>query len=264
VGLIYRGLRALQPPCSVTDQAVTDPCRTEQPDLSRLARFQLLRPYLRQLVLEEAMAGIVLDAEELGQAQLQFLQDNRLDGEEQLTRYCQYHGLSISDCEHRIAQPARLWKFGQQQFGARAESHFLARKQSLDKVVYSLLRNKDSGLIRELYLQVREGEADFADLAAEHAEGPERTTRGIVGPVPLNQGHPDLVERLTSAPIGVLLDPFPIEDWWLLVRVESHVPATFGPEVAEAMIQELLEAWLEGQVDQRIKALGAIPTQPAR
>jgi parvulin-like peptidyl-prolyl isomerase len=239
------------------DQAVMDPGRTEQPDLSRLARFHLLRPYLRQLVLEEAMAGIVLDAEEMKKAQLQFLQDNGLDGEEQLTRYCQYHGLSAADLQHRIAQPARIWNYGRQQFGARAESHFLARKKSLDKVVYSLLRNKDSGLIRELYLQVREGEADFADLAAEHAEGPERTTRGIVGPVPLNQGHPDLVDRLTSAPIGVLLDPFPIEDWWLLVRVESLVPATYGPEVAEAMIQELLETWLEGQVDQRMQVLAA-------
>jgi hypothetical protein len=45
--------------------------------------------------------------------------------------------------------------------------------------------------------------------------------------------------------------------------VESHVPATYGPEVADVMIQELLEDWLEGQVDQRIEALGAIPAQPA-
>ena len=229
----------------------------DQVDLAQLARFQLLRPYLRQLVLEEVLAGVTLAPEELAAAQRQFLQDNALENQEQLVGYCHYRGLSDSDLEYRIAHPMRLWKYAEQQFGARAESHFLARKQSLDRVVYSLLRNKDAGLIREFYLQVREGETDFADLAAEYAEGPERTTRGIVGPVPLSQGHPELVTRLASAQTGVLLDPFPIEDWWVLVRLENHVPATYGPEAAEAMTQELLEAWLEEQVNQRIQSLQA-------
>jgi parvulin-like peptidyl-prolyl isomerase len=224
-------------------------------DLGQLARFQLLRPYLRQLVLDEVLAEVSLEAKELEEAQRQFVQENGLENQQQLVRYCQYHGLSEADLQDRIAHPMRLWKYAQLQFGARAESHFLARKQSLDRVVYSLLRHKDAGLIREFYLQVREGEADFADLAAEYAEGPERTTRGIVGPVPLSQGHPDLVTRLTTAQPGVLLDPFPIEDWWVLVRLENHVPATYGPEAAEAMTQELLEAWLEEQVNQRIHTL---------
>jgi parvulin-like peptidyl-prolyl isomerase len=226
-----------------------------QIDLPRLARFQLLRGYLQELVLEEVLAEVNLESEELEVAQQQFLQENRLENQQQLAHYCQCHGLSEADLEYRIAQPMRLWKYAQQQFGARAESHFLARKQGLDRVVYSLLRNKDAGLIREFYLQVREGEADFSDLAAEYAEGPERATRGIVGPVPLSQGHPELVSRLSSAQPGMLLDPFAIEDWWVLVRLESHVPATFGPEVAEAMTRELLEAWLEEQVNQRIQGL---------
>jgi parvulin-like peptidyl-prolyl isomerase len=229
----------------------------DQVDLAQLGRFELLRPYLRQLVLQEVLAEITLDPEELAAAQRQFLQENALENQQQLVRYCQYHGLTETDLKYRIAYPMRLWKYAEQQFGARAESHFLARKQSLDRVVYSLLRNKDAGLIREFYLQVREGEADFADLAAEYAEGPERTTRGIVGPVPLSQGHPELVTRLASAQTGLLLDPFPIEDWWVLVRLENHVPATYGPEAAEAMTQELLEDWLEEQVNQRIQSLQA-------
>ncbi len=155
----------------------------------------------------------------------------------------------------RLPTPLRVQKYGQRQFGARAESHFLGRKSSLDRVVYSLLRSKDSGLIRELYLQVREGEANFADLAAEHAEGPERATRGIVGPVPLSQGHPALVDRLASAQPGLVLEPFQIEDWWVLIRLERYDPATYGPEAAGAMVQELLEHWLEDQVNLRMQAL---------
>jgi parvulin-like peptidyl-prolyl isomerase len=235
----------------------------DQAELSRLARFQLLRPYLRELLLEELLSEVSLDAEELQLAQRHFLQENGLEDREQLLRYCQKRGLSDADLQYRIAYSLRLWKYGQERFGARAESHFLARKQSLDKVVYSLLRNKDLGLVRELYLQVREGEAEFADLAAEYAEGPERSTRGVVGPVALNQGHPALVDRLASAQTGVLLEPFAIEDWWVLVRLENHVPASFGPEAAEAMITELLDTWLEEQVDLRIQSLAADRVQPS-
>ncbi len=233
----------------------------DQADLARLARFQLLRPYLRELLLEELLGEMGLDAEEFKLAQGRFLEENGLNNQQDLLRYCQDNGFSDADLQNRIAYPMRLWKYARQRFGARAESHFLARKQSLDKVVYSLLRNKDLGLVRELYLQVREGEAEFADLAAEHAEGPERATRGVVGPVPLNQGHPELVDRLVSAQPGVLLEPFAIEDWWVLVRLESQVPATYGPQAAEVMTRELLDTWLEEQVDLRMQSLAQEPVQ---
>ncbi len=68
-------------------------------------------------------------------------------------------------------------------FAAKAEARFLERKNELDQVVYSLLRLENSFLARELYLQIESGESNFADLAKRYAEGPERNTNGIVGPV---------------------------------------------------------------------------------
>jgi parvulin-like peptidyl-prolyl isomerase len=59
-----------------------------------------------------------------------------------------------------------------------------------------------------------------------------------------------------------VLDPFAIESWWILVRLESFVPAVFGPEAAHAMTQEMLEEWLEEQVDQRLQALSSQPSSP--
>jgi hypothetical protein len=237
------------------EQALIEQAVMEQVDLLGLARFRLLRPYLRQLVLEEVLAEISLDADEIETARQRFLQENSIDSEERLSYYCRHYCLSKADLDYQIAYPLRVEKYGRQQFGAQAESRFLARKRSLDQVVYSLLRSMDAGLIRELYLQVREGEANFADLAAEHAEGPERATRGIVGPVALSQGHPDLVDRLASAQPGLVLEPFQIADWWVLIRLERHTPAVYGPEAAGAMTQELLEHWLEDQVNLRMQAL---------
>jgi len=231
----------------------------QSPDLARLARYGLLRSYLRQALLEELLADVTLDAKELEAARGQFMAERRLADEVALQAYAREQCLGPADLDYRITYPVRIWKYCQQHFAPKAESRFLARKQSLDQVVYSLLRTRDGGLARELFLQVSEGEADFAELAARYAEGPERATRGIVGPVPLNQGHPDLVSRLRAVEPGMVLEPFRIESWWLLVRLESLVPASFGPEAADAMTQELFNDWLDAEVDRRLQALAAAP-----
>ena len=229
------------------------------PDGSKLARYRLLRPYLRQEVLEEVLQAVPLEGEEQAAARHQFLVDQRLQSDEDLAEYCARHRLSPDDLDYLITYPVKIWKICQDHFAPRAESRFLARKTHLDQVVYSLLRTEDAGLARELFLQVREGEQSFSELAAAYAEGPERATRGIIGPVPLSQGHPLLVDRLRSAEPGALLEPFQIENWWVLVRLETYVPASFGPDVADAMTQEMLDEWLEEQVDRRLKDLPLLP-----
>jgi len=229
----------------------------QSPDLARLARYGLLRSYVRQALLDELLADVPLDAQALDSARAQFMAERRLADEAALQAYARSQCLSPADLDYRITYPVRIWTYCQKHFAPKAESRFLARKQSLDQVVYSLLRTKDAGLARELFLQVSEGEADFGELAARYAEGPERATRGIVGPVPLNQGHPELVGRLRASEPGVVLEPFPIESWWLLLRLETLVPAGFGPDAADAMTQELLDEWLEQEVDRRLQALTA-------
>lgn len=201
------------------------------------------------------MATIELTPEERCESRDRFCAEHGIDDAEDAADFCRRFVLSPDDFDYQCAFAAAVARYAEQQFGAKAESRFIASKQSLDQVVYSLLRTTDAGLARELYLQVLEGEANFADLAAMHTEGPERSTRGIVGPVPLSQGHPQLVDRLRTAEPGVLLEPFQIEAWWLLVRVENVMPATYGSEAADAMQQQMLEEWLDQELDRRLAQL---------
>ena len=63
------------------------------------------------------------------------------------------------------------------------------------------------------------------------------------------------MQRLRTAAPGALLEPFQIEQWWLVVRLESLRPAIFDERMALQMSQELFEQWLEQQVDQEIQRL---------
>jgi parvulin-like peptidyl-prolyl isomerase len=223
--------------------------------LGDLARHGLLRAFLRQVVIAEAVAEEELSDDERVQALRAFAQEHRLADGEALERVRVANLLTPADLALQMELQVRLFRHCERLYRPKAEARFLERKQQLDRVVYSLLRLKDPGLARELYFQLAEGEADFADLAALHAEGPERTTRGIVGPVPLTQAHPQLVERLRTARVGELQEPFQIEQWWLLFRLESLSPATFDEPMAVQMSQELFEAWLERTVQSRMEDL---------
>ena len=222
----------------------------------QLARFQLLLPLLRQQVIADAVADIQLSSEDSTRAQQAWGAHHNLRSAEALTAFLRVQAITEADAIWQAELPLRIQRYCGEHFVHRAEQRFLARKTQLDQVIYSLLRVDDAALARELYLRISEGEADFAELAAQYAKGPEQATRGVVGPVPLTQAHPQLAERLRTSRPGQLLPPFAIENWWLVVRLETLRSASFDEEMQQRMARELFDAWVEEEVALRIQQHG--------
>ena len=213
-----------------------------------LRRHDLFRSLVQRQVVAEAVGHVVISPEERQQLVQGYRERFGLQEDAALREHLHLRGLGEADLMWQLELPHRIQRHTQQTFSAKAEQRFLERKNSLDQVVYSLLRLKDGFLARELYLQIAEAESDFAELAARFAEGPERTTRGVMGPVPLTQAHPALAERLRTNPPGTLLEPFQIEQWWLVVRLERYFPANFDEAMAARMCSELFEEWVQEEV----------------
>ena len=211
----------------------------------------------------EAIAAVVVPEDQLEEAQRGLLQQRGYDGIEQWAELLDELGRSEEEVFERLRHGIRRRSFMRERFAAKAEARFLERKNELDQVVYSLLRLENSFLARELYLQIESGESNFADLAKRYAEGPERNTNGIVGPVSLTQAHPTLVEKLRVAQPGVLLEPFRISDWWLVVRLERYSPATFTDEVSDQMCQEMFDAWIDEETATSLSQLASETTDSA-
>ena len=212
---------------------------------SLLRKYNLLKPLVEQMITSEAIAGVEVSAEALEKAKLELLDQRGFETMEQWSEMLADLGRSDEEVIDRLERVIRRQEYIRERFAPKAEARFLERKNELDQVVYSLLRLANNFLARELYLQIESGESNFADLAKRYAEGPERNTNGIVGPVSMTQAHPVLVEKLRVAQPGVLLEPFRIADWWLVVRLERYSPATFTPEVSDRMCREMFDAWIE-------------------
>ena len=228
---------------------------TDSDLLAELRRHNLLIPLQQKRVVAEAVQNEHPPTDELDQARADFFKKNGLESDEEASEFLKSKGISQEDFEWQISLPLRVKAHCKNNFRHKAEAHFLARKNQLDRVVYSLLRTKDAYLAQELYLRIEAGEANFGDLAANYSEGPERNTKGIVGPVSMTQAHPALAETLRIAKPGELRQPMRLGEWWLVMRLETYTPATFDEAMADRLSHELFDQWVKQELSIRMAQL---------
>ncbi len=220
-----------------------------------LRRSDLLSPLVRRLLIEEITKQLTPPAELIQQALANHCQQNQLRNEEALNHWLSERCISKEELLEQLSLPIKLSKLALDSFGAKAEARFLQRKEELDQATYSLLRVKDSGIAHELYLQLEAGETSFEKLATNYSEGPEQRSGGRVGPTPISRAHPQLQQLLRTAPIGVVLEPLAIEQWWVVARLEERMEASFDDAMRQRMASELLEQWITTETNHLVKAV---------
>ena len=161
------------------------------------------------------------------------------------TAWLDRSGLTESDLDVLACRPWQWLMWCRERWGSDLQTIFLHRKAEFDQVTYSFLRLLDGELAQELYLQIKEGEASFSDLASQFSGGPEKRTGGLIGPVPLSNPHPALAKLLQVSKPGRLWSPKQLEGWWVLVRLEKLQPATLDPALQERLLLDEGERLLD-------------------
>lgn len=220
------------------------------PLVNRILRQHGLHQSLaRALLLDQVCTTVSLTEDEEQGTIREYLARQQIGSDEALQQWLQHHHLSFDDLQAAATRQLRLLRYSETRFGAQVESHFLDRKLELDQITYSLIRVADPDLARELHQMIKEGEADFPELAPLHSSGPEIRSRGVIGPISLAAAHPELMARLRVAEPGELLEPFLVTDLWLVVRLEQRHAAQLDQEMRLRLLQDLFDQWLQQQVD---------------
>ena len=216
--------------------------------IALLRRHNFLRQLVRAEIIERSVAGVQVETEECNKVWEAYLNRNQIKDESSLEKHLGFIGLDRDALRWQLELPLRITKHCLEKYKHKSEARFLAKKEQLDMVIYSLLRVKDGFLARELYLRIASNEANFSDLAAEFSQGNEAKMKGLVGPVPMNQAHPTLCEKLRTSRPGQLNEPFNIGEWWLVARLERYEPARFDNTTMQAMTQEIFQEQIEEEV----------------
>ncbi len=157
-------------------------------------------------------------------------------------------GVGEQDLDFFLKKPVLLERFRQKMFAGKVENAFLSMKTGLDKVVFSMIRNRNHELIRELYFRLESGEESFAALAPKYSEGRESSSFGQIGPVELKQLNPVLARKLNTAQPGVLNAPVVIDGLGVITFLHEKITARFDDAMRQRIVALLFDEWVKKEV----------------
>lgn len=222
---------------------------TSEEVIPLLADYQILPQLLREIIIDQAIAPFTCTSEEKVNACQQFYAQHQLTSETEQQAWLKRSGMTLEHLEALAARRLRIEKFKQATWRHKLETYFLQGKGKLDKVIYSLIRTHDTGVARELYFRIQEGEQSFAELAREYSQGLEAHTGGFVGPVELSTLPSTLAHRLSVSRPGQLFS-MSMGGWLMIVRLERVIPAQLDEPMRHRLLNELFVVWLQEQLSQ--------------
>ena len=219
-----------------------------------LEENNLLHPLIKNELKKNIIKEVNVENDIEKEAINTFLLRIGIDDSNKYDAFLKSNNLTNEDVSCLALQKQKLKIYLLENYAHQIETKFLDRKNNLDIFVYSLIRVKDSYKAKELYMRLIGKEENFDELAFQHSEGPEKITRGIVGPSSIESAHRLLAKSLRIAKIGEIMPPLQINiqngmAYFLIVRLEFHKPAKLDELMREKLGLEIFDKWLNKEAD---------------
>ena len=206
-----------------------------------LENANLLEITTKELIINELIKNVQIDDEKSKEILEEFIENNSLKDEKKLEEFLLKNNLSKNILHSKLIRSNKIKQFFLKNFKSAAKEFFIKNKSAYDKVTYSLIRNSNFQLAKELYLQIDAKEANIYDLAAKYSVGDEKFSKGIVGPVPISQSHEIIRQKIINSREGELLEPFKVESWWIVLKLEKIFQTPFSDQIELNICRDLFE-----------------------
>lgn len=138
--------------------------------------------------------------------------------------------------------PLAAWQH--QHYAPKAHELFLELGPQLDRVCLSALQIDDAHLAQEWFFKLQEGDASFAQLAAQSL-GNSRDSGGHLGPLRVEDLQPPLDRLALKAQPGVVQPPLRLPGGrFIVLRLDSRQPAQFDDTTCKELMLRLHRQWL--------------------
>lgn len=216
--------------------------------ITLLANYQMMPQFLRQVIIDQAIARVTCTPQQQQHACQQFYQKYQLTTETERQELQALYGMTAEELETLAMREQKIELFKHATWSHKLESYFLERKDGVDQVIYSVIQTPEFELANELYFRLQNAEQSFAELARRYSQGPEAQTGGLIGPIELGKLEPTLRRVLTLSQPGQLWMPMRVSDQVVIVRLEQQIPAQLNAPMRQRLLDELFERWLQAQL----------------
>jgi len=218
-------------------------------ELTNLIRRLELLPVLLRGQQEEAIADLV------NMTETELLEEEKVIlGKQSRAEFILSRNWLETDLDLKIRCCLALKLYAKQHYGPGLEDVYLRSHGQRDKVIYSMLRVKEKGLARELYLRIMEGEITFPDAASQFGQGSEAQHKGVLGPMPIGSIYPPVItEWLRSLKPGEVKPPELLGEWNFIMRLEQLTPARLDDAMRQNLLDEQMNEFLDDRVNRLLK-----------
>ena len=222
---------------------------------SILSDLGLLPVFIRRLLLKKYTHDILPSREQQIAYQKHFFKVNNIIDKDSLENWLDKNSITEAEMNLHLYRSLQIDILKSNRFSGLVESHFLEHKSRYDLVTFSLLRNQSRELVNELFIRLIEKEDTLSSLSSNYSEGSECNTNGLIGPIPYARLHPEISERLKVSKAGQLWQPFQVDSYWCIVRLERFLPSSLDSKTISTIENELFESWITSEVDDHLLQL---------
>lgn len=209
---------------------------------------------IRELVLDQALATVLISSEEEEQHLQGFRTERQLESEEAYVGFLQASHLDEALLRQMVTRPERVVRYREDRWGPRANSLYLKHKERYDLVTYRRLQCGIADVMQEVFFRLKDREESWESLAQQFAGGdPNATSR--VGPVPVGTLEEPVLSALRQQGPGRVCRPICIEDQVVVAELEAFQPSEFNEELRTRILREEFETWLQEECSKMLNKL---------
>ena len=220
-----------------------------------LDRNNLFNILVKKELLSNILNDVIIDEKLLDSIKESLLKREHLKDDIEFDKWLVKTGSNIQNFEKQTTITLKLNKYCLDKFSRKTESYFLKKQDELDHATYSLIRVDDFCLANELFMRINEGEMTFEEIASEYSTGPEKITKGLIGPLPIAQGHPRIRTLIRMSEIGIPTEPIKIGNSYIIFQLESLKKSKLDDPMKLELSKQLFDQWLDEQVDLLVDSL---------
>ena len=220
-----------------------------------LDRNKLFSVLVKKELLSEILEDVIIEKNLLESIKSSLLKRENLQDEIQLEEWLVKTGSNIKSFEQQTITTLQLNKYCLDNFSKKTESYFLKKQDELDYATYSLIRVNDFCLANELLMRINEREMSFEEIASEYSTGPERNTKGLIGPLPVAQGHPTIRNLIRMSKKGIPTKPIKVGNSYIIFKLESLKKSTLDDRLKLDLSKQLFDKWLDEKVELLVDSL---------
>ena len=216
--------------------------------LEELSKYGLLKDFLKSKVLENKLKDIDLSEVEKAEARNHYKNLFSLKNELLIEEHRKNNLLSKENLIYRMNLNKKVQKYCEEKYDEFISKEYISNKENMDIVKYSMLRVKEYGLAIELYLEIKDDNEDFNELAKKYSTGIEKKTSGVIGPLPLERVNNLMKPKLSKNNLKILNKPFKYNNEWILCRLEEYKESKLDQKTVMNLKSKILDEEIEREI----------------